>query len=615
MTASLAARLRALSRCTPTHPPARPPAALQGQASRAADAEARPELPAVRTEGATTEQAGARTPSSAQRSPKPQPTTPVSGSAPAAVSSFQATAAAAESPPSAGAVTPPPPHSAEAALGHAPAGGKPAAAAAAAPEQRQSSRPQQKVMTKAERRALQEAQRAAKAGGGGGGGAKAAAAAAADGGERLPRPASSGSLSRQAAAGAEARPSPGGQPAPAATDGKGGAPRKPSGGGPAPGAAAPPAATAELFSHLPPFRPASLRSVADSAAAAGVPLDCVRLGLQMADGSVRGTSARCAAMLELFLAAAAAFKPPPGRAFAREFGGALNAMVSFLVACRPLSPAAGNVVKAVKASLERIKLEPGLDDAAARARLGAELGAFLQEKVRFAREAVARAAGDRVQDGDVVLTFAHSSAVEGALLAAAARGARFSAVVVDARPLLEGRRLLRRLLAAGVPCEYLALNSLAVGLSAATKVVLGAAAVLSNGAVVARAGTAAVAMAAAAAHVPVLVCAETYKFHERVQLDSVTHNELGDPAALVAPAPGEAGAGALAAAAAAAGPGLSLLNLTYDTTPAEFVSVVVTELGALPPSSVPVVLREYRREAALSAAASAAGAGARAGGR
>ena len=31
----------------------------------------------------------------------------------------------------------------------------------------------------------------------------------------------------------------------------------------------------------------------------------------------------------------------------------------------------------------------------------------------------------------------------------------------------------------------------------------------------------------------VMVCCETYKFHERVQLDSITSNELGDPDALV----------------------------------------------------------------------------------
>jgi len=53
--------------------------------------------------------------------------------------------------------------------------------------------------------------------------------------------------------------------------------------------------------------------------------------------------------------------------------------------------------------------------------------------------------------------------------------------------------------------------------------------VLSNGTVMSRAGSASVAMLASAQRLPVLVCCETYKFHERVQLDSITQNELGNP--------------------------------------------------------------------------------------
>ena len=62
-----------------------------------------------------------------------------------------------------------------------------------------------------------------------------------------------------------------------------------------------------------------------------------------------------------------------------------------------------------------------------------------------------------------------------------------------------------------------------------TLVMLGAAAVKSNGAVVARAGTALVAMSAAMERKPVLICAQSIKFHDEVQLDSITSNEQGDP--------------------------------------------------------------------------------------
>lgn len=40
----------------------------------------------------------------------------------------------------------------------------------------------------------------------------------------------------------------------------------------------------------------------------------------------------------------------------------------------------------------------------------------------------------------------------------------------------------------------------------------------------------------------------------------------------------------------------ALLNLMYDAMPAEYVSVIITELGAIPCTSVPVILREYQQQ-------------------
>ena len=62
-----------------------------------------------------------------------------------------------------------------------------------------------------------------------------------------------------------------------------------------------------------------------------------------------------------------------------------------------------------------------------------------------------------------------------------------------------------------------------------TKVFMGASGALSNGTILARTGSASVAMAAHAMQRPVIVCCETLKFQDRVQLDSITYNELGDP--------------------------------------------------------------------------------------
>ena len=41
---------------------------------------------------------------------------------------------------------------------------------------------------------------------------------------------------------------------------------------------------------------------------------------------------------------------------------------------------------------------------------------------------------------------------------------------------------------------------------------------------------------------------------------------------------------------------LKLLNVRYDVTPMKYISMAITEVGMLPPTSVPVVIREYHAE-------------------
>jgi len=44
---------------------------------------------------------------------------------------------------------------------------------------------------------------------------------------------------------------------------------------------------------------------------------------------------------------------------------------------------------------------------------------------------------------------------------------------------------------------------------------------------------------------------------------------------------------------------LPLLNLVYDVMPMAFITLIVTEFGLIPPTSVPVILREKRDEELL----------------
>jgi translation initiation factor eIF-2B subunit delta len=126
-----------------------------------------------------------------------------------------------------------------------------------------------------------------------------------------------------------------------------------------------------------------------------------------------------------------------------------------------------------------------------------------------------------------------------------------------------------------------------------TKVFLGAAALMSDGSVQNRVGTLGLALMAHSCNVPVLVCCETYKISNRVQLESFTGNELSNPDVGVAFTDANTTANSSSSLRQwRTTPNLKLLNIMYDLTPSEFVSGIVTEMGILPPTSVAVILRE-----------------------
>lgn len=87
-----------------------------------------------------------------------------------------------------------------------------------------------------------------------------------------------------------------------------------------------------------------------------------------------------------------------------------------------------------------------------------------------------------------ILTYLSSSLVKKILLEANRDGKKFSVIIVDSRPLLEGREMLRRLVSAGIKCSYILINGLSCVMKQTTKVLLGAHALLTNGSVMSRIG-------------------------------------------------------------------------------------------------------------------------------
>ena len=277
--------------------------------------------------------------------------------------------------------------------------------------------------------------------------------------------------------------------------------------------------------------------------------------------------------------------------------------------CRPHSVSMGNAFTFLKLAVAALDREMSLQEV--QEVLVETIDAYIQERIDLADGAISKHAASKIVDGDVILTYGCSNVVEVLLLEAARdKGAdSFRVIVVDSRPLLEGRALVGRLAEAGIECTYILLNALSyVMMREVTKVFLGASALMSDGSVLSRVGTAGVALMAHSNNVPVLVCCETYKISNRVQLESITGNEMGNPDDVVTAGCAMDGSGGSSDGVGGTYtgtqqnksiisdwrtvPNLKVMNLLYDLTPSEFVSGIVTEMGILPATSVAVLLRE-----------------------
>ena len=242
----------------------------------------------------------------------------------------------------------------------------------------------------------------------------------------------------------------------------------------------------------------------------------------------------------------------------------------------------------------------------------------------------------------MIVTFAGSSIIKETFLEAHRQGKKFRVSIIDSRPLFEGKSLARSLSNVGIDVEYSLVHGISHAIKDATKVFLGAHGMTSNGRLYSRVGTALVAMSAkersGRVEIPVIVCCETVKFTDRVALDSIVVNEIADADELVTAQPIQQVTGLpddqpfttypdLAKKSGGGKqsdtthphhvhghghhttenrsnsswtsplkdwketPNLQLLNIMYDVTPAEYVDMVITEMGSLPPSAVPIVHR------------------------
>ncbi|KAF8771750.1 Translation initiation factor eIF-2B subunit like protein [Argiope bruennichi] len=339
----------------------------------------------------------------------------------------------------------------------------------------------------------------------------------------------------------------------------------------------------QIFSHLPQVKDLTAKQMSD--ANLKIHPAIIELGVHFNKGTICGSNARCVGFLGAFREAIQDYEKPPDKEFSRDLESKLKMYLNFLNNCRPLSVSITNAVRFLQHQINRIPKDSS--DQEVKQKLYNSINNFVKEEILLAKEAICMSATAKIVDGDNIVVYAYSSIVKDVLCKAHDQNKSFHVTVIDSGPKFEGLQMLHLLSKYGLQCAYKSIDSVCSVMKKASKVFIGAHALLLNGYVMSRLGCKQLALVASSYSVPVLVCCETYKFCDRSLSDSFVHNELGKPEDLIKTCLNKKESledwQSL--------PSFQTCNILYDVTPSDLISVIITEKGLLPCSSVPVVLR------------------------
>ncbi len=256
-----------------------------------------------------------------------------------------------------------------------------------------------------------------------------------------------------------------------------------------------------------------------------------------------------------------------------EFDNRINKAAQVLVDTRPTAVSLPNAVMLTKRH-SSITVDE------ARAEIITNANAFI-EHADQALEKMGRIGARRIKDGDVVMTHCNSHAVLSVIKTAYDEGKDISVIATESRPRRQGLITIRELNDHGIPTTLIVDSAVRYCIKDVDTVVIGADVVTINGALVNKIGTSQLALAAHEARKNLIAVAETYKFSPRtlfgdlVDIEERSTEEVIDPQFL------------------AELPHVKVKNPAFDITPAEYIDMIITEVGAFPPEMAYIIIKEH----------------------
>ncbi len=286
---------------------------------------------------------------------------------------------------------------------------------------------------------------------------------------------------------------------------------------------------------------------------------------------IRGAGRIARAAAEALRDHALSVQAPNTAAFRQD----MEKAAALLVSTRPTAVSLPNAVHFVMAGLAAAKTADEAKNGVVR-----RAEEFIHSS-QHAVEKIAEFGARHIRDGDVILTHCNSEVALACMIEAHRQGKEIEVFATEVRPRNQGHITIRTLNDAGIKTNFIVDSAVRSFINDVDLVIVGADAVTVNGAVVNKIGTSQVAHTAAEARVNMIVAAETYKFAPRTVVGELIEIEERPPGEVL---PDEI---------AKTLPNVTVRNPAFDVTPAEFIDLIITEQGAIPPQMAYVIISEY----------------------
>ncbi len=187
----------------------------------------------------------------------------------------------------------------------------------------------------------------------------------------------------------------------------------------------------------------------------------------------------------------------------------------------------------------------------------------------------------RVKDGDTIMTHCNSSAAISIIAEAHAQGKHINVIATESRPRMQGHLTIQQLDSMGIKTCLIVDSAVRFFMKQVDIVIVGADAVTANGSVINKIGTSQLALIAHEARTNVIVAAETYKFSPRTILGELVEIEERDINEVISSEKLKSLSN------------VSVRNPAFDVTPREYIDLIVTEVGAIPPEMAYLIIKDF----------------------